>query len=77
MLLGSEGKNEEFKPQNEFKLDTWISLQIGPLDMSINKAVLYLFLGSALTIVDLDVHRQPHAGSARTACRRRSRPPTS
>ena len=50
MLLGSEGKNEEFKPQNEFKLDNWISLQIGPLDMSINKAVLYLFLGSALTI---------------------------
>ena len=51
MLLGSEGKNEEFKPQNEFKLDTWISLQIGPFDMSINKAVLYLFLGSALTII--------------------------
>ena len=50
VLLGSEGKNEEFKPQNEFKLDNWISLQIGPLDMSINKAVLYLFLGSALTI---------------------------
>ena len=51
MLLGDEGKNEEFKPQNEFKLDNWISLQIGPFDMSINKAVLYLFLGSALTIV--------------------------
>ena len=50
VLLGSEGKNEEFKPQNEFKLDPWISLQIGPFDMSINKAVLYLFLGAALTI---------------------------
>ena len=50
VLLGDEGKNDEFKPQNEFKLDTWISLQIGPLDMSINKAVLYLFMGSALTI---------------------------
>ena len=50
VLLGSEGKNDEFKPQNEFKLDNWISLHIGPLDMSINKAVLYLFLGSALTI---------------------------
>jgi F-type H+-transporting ATPase subunit a len=50
VILGSEGKNEEFKPQNEFKLDNWISLQIGPVDMSINKAVLYLFLGSALTI---------------------------
>jgi F-type H+-transporting ATPase subunit a len=50
VLLGSDGKNEEFKPQNEFKLDNWVSIQIGPLDMSINKAVLYLFLGSVLTI---------------------------
>jgi F-type H+-transporting ATPase subunit a len=50
VLLGSEGKNEHFKPQNEFKLDNWISLEIGPVDMSINKAVLYLFLGSAFTI---------------------------
>ena len=50
VLLGDEGKNDEFKPQNEFKLDNWISLHVGPLDMSINKAVLYLFMGSALTI---------------------------
>ena len=50
VLLGSEGKDEAFQPQNEFKLDNWIPIHIGPLDMSINKAVLYLFLGSALTI---------------------------
>jgi F-type H+-transporting ATPase subunit a len=50
ILLGSEGKDEAFQPQNEFKLDNWISIHIGPLDMSINKAVLYLFLGSVLTI---------------------------
>jgi F-type H+-transporting ATPase subunit a len=50
VILGNEGKNEHFKPQNEFKLDNWISLEIGPVDMSINKAVLYLFLGSGLTI---------------------------
>ena len=50
VLLGSEGKNDHYKPQDEFKLDAWISLQIGPIDMSINKAVLYLFLGAALTI---------------------------
>jgi F-type H+-transporting ATPase subunit a len=49
-LLGDDGKNEEYKPQNEFKLDNWISLELGPFDMSINKAVLYLFIGSALTI---------------------------
>ena len=50
LLLGDDGKNEEYKPQNEFKLDSWISLELGPFDMSINKAVLYLFMGSALTI---------------------------
>jgi F-type H+-transporting ATPase subunit a len=38
--------NEEFKPQNEFKLDDWIDL--GPF--SFNKAVLYLIIASALTI---------------------------
>jgi F-type H+-transporting ATPase subunit a len=49
-LFPSSGKNDTYKPQNEFKLDNWISLQIGPFDMSINKAVLYLFMASALTI---------------------------
>jgi F-type H+-transporting ATPase subunit a len=50
VVAGSQGKNEEFKPQNEFKLDNWIPIHIGPADMSINKAVLYLFLASGLTI---------------------------
>jgi F-type H+-transporting ATPase subunit a len=53
VLLPSEGKNDAYKPQNEFKLDPWISLEVGPLDMSINKAVLYLFLTSALTIASM------------------------
>jgi F-type H+-transporting ATPase subunit a len=39
--------NEEFLPQNEFKLDTWISLP-GPFD--INKAVLYLVIAGLLTV---------------------------
>jgi F-type H+-transporting ATPase subunit a len=51
VLLGSSGKDEAFQPQNEFKLDSWISLHVGPIDMSISKAVLYLFLGAALTII--------------------------
>ena len=49
LLFPSEGKNDEFKPQNEFKLDNWIELKLGPFDMSINKAVLYLFLACVLT----------------------------
>ena len=49
VLLGSNGKNEEFTPTDEFKLDPWVSLEIGPVDMSINKAVLYLWIACALT----------------------------
>jgi F-type H+-transporting ATPase subunit a len=47
--LGSDGQNSAFQPQEEFKLDPWVSLKIGGLDMSINKAVLYLFIAAALT----------------------------
>jgi F-type H+-transporting ATPase subunit a len=39
--------NEEFQPQNEFKLDTWVNLP-GPLD--INKGVLYVVLAALLTV---------------------------
>ncbi len=51
ILFGSAGRNDEFQPQNEFKLDPWIELKLGPIDMSINKAVLYLFLAAALTCI--------------------------
>ncbi|HET9186109.1 MAG TPA: F0F1 ATP synthase subunit A [Solirubrobacterales bacterium] len=50
LIFGSAGKNEAFQPQNEFKLEPWISLHIGGVDFSVNKAVFYLFLASALTI---------------------------
>ncbi len=50
LIFGNDGKNEAFKPQNEFKLEPWVSIHIGSLDLSINKAVLYLLLASALTI---------------------------
>jgi F-type H+-transporting ATPase subunit a len=50
LVAGSEGKNESFQPQNEFKLDPWITIDIAGIDFSINKAVLYLLLASALTI---------------------------
>jgi F-type H+-transporting ATPase subunit a len=48
--FGNEGRNNDYQPQNEFKLDPWIKIKLGGLDMSINKAVLYLFLAAALTI---------------------------
>ena len=47
-LFGAKrADNEDFLPQNEFKLDTWFALP-GPLDF--NKGVLYLLLTTALTI---------------------------
>jgi F-type H+-transporting ATPase subunit a len=49
LIAGSEGKNEEFKPQNEFKLEPWVNLKIAGIDLSINKAVLYVFLACAIT----------------------------
>ncbi len=42
--------NEEFQPQNEFQLDTWVDLP-GPLD--INKAVMYLVIAGILTCVTM------------------------
>ncbi|MBA2505279.1 MAG: F0F1 ATP synthase subunit A [Thermoleophilaceae bacterium] len=50
-VFGSDGKNDEFKPQDEFKLESWIPIKIGPIDMSINKAVLYLALAAIATIL--------------------------
>jgi F-type H+-transporting ATPase subunit a len=50
IILGDAGKNEEFQPQNEFKLDPWVEIDIAGIDFSINKAVLYLVLACGLTI---------------------------
>jgi F-type H+-transporting ATPase subunit a len=40
----------EFHPEEEFELHEWIPIHLGPLDMSINKAVVYLLLGAACTM---------------------------
>jgi F-type H+-transporting ATPase subunit a len=44
------GGEEKFDPSVEFELHEWIPIHIGPLDLSINKAVAYLFLGTAVAI---------------------------
>lgn len=49
VIFGSEGQNTAYKPQNEFKLDDWIPIHIGSLNLSVNKAVLYLVLAAGLT----------------------------
>ena len=39
----------EFHPDEEFALHEWIPIHLGPLDLSVNKAVVYLLLGTVLT----------------------------
>jgi F-type H+-transporting ATPase subunit a len=49
-VLAQAEEKEEFDPSHEFELHAWIPIEIGPIDLSINKAVAYLFLGTAITI---------------------------
>jgi F-type H+-transporting ATPase subunit a len=48
LLAASES---DFDPQHEFILQEWIPLHLGPLDLSVNKAVAYVWLGGILTIL--------------------------
>jgi F-type H+-transporting ATPase subunit a len=41
----------EFDPTTEFEQHEWISIHLGPLNMSITKAVVYLMLGTVFTIL--------------------------
>jgi F-type H+-transporting ATPase subunit a len=41
----------KFDPTTEFEQHKWIPIHLGPLDVSVTKAVVYLLLGTALTIL--------------------------
>ena len=41
----------EFDPTKEFEQHEWIPIHLGPLNLSITKAVVYLMLGTLLTIL--------------------------
>jgi len=40
----------EFDPTTEFEQHEWVSIHLGPLNLSITKAVVYLMIGSVLTM---------------------------
>jgi F-type H+-transporting ATPase subunit a len=40
-----------FDPSKEFELHEWVKIHLGPLDLSITKAVVYLLIGAGLTIL--------------------------
>jgi F-type H+-transporting ATPase subunit a len=41
----------EFDPTTEFEQHEWVSIHLGPLNLSITKAVVYLMLGTVITIL--------------------------
>ena len=50
--FAASGDESKFDPSSEWNLQTWgPELKIGPIDMSINKAVAYLMLGTIVSIV--------------------------
>lgn len=53
VVFGKQPMNTGYRPQDEFKLEAWVPLKLGILDLSINKAVLYLFLAAGLTVVTM------------------------
>jgi len=53
----------EFDPTKEFEQHEWIPIHLGPINLSITKAVVYLMLASALTIVFGLVFMRTKAGA--------------
>ena len=48
---GSALARGTFDPSKEFEQHTWVPIHLGPVDLSITKAVAYLLIGSGLTIL--------------------------
>ncbi|HSX21546.1 MAG TPA: F0F1 ATP synthase subunit A [Gaiellaceae bacterium] len=42
---------QTFNPADEFELKQWVAIHLGPLDLSINKAVVYLAISALVTIL--------------------------
>jgi F-type H+-transporting ATPase subunit a len=51
MLPANAFARGEFDPTKEFEQHEWVPIHLGPLNLSITKAVAYLMIGSALTIL--------------------------
>ena len=49
-LAAAAEEEAEFDPSQEFALEPYVSIELGPLDLSINKAVIYLLIASAICI---------------------------
>jgi F-type H+-transporting ATPase subunit a len=70
VIFGSSGKNNAYQPQEEFRLTPWISIHIAGVDMSINRAVFYLFLaatGTCGTMIWIGRRMQARPNKVQTA----------
>ncbi|HUQ23745.1 MAG TPA: F0F1 ATP synthase subunit A, partial [Gaiellaceae bacterium] len=50
VALAATEAEEEFNPEHDFDPGEWVPIHLGSLDLSINKTVAYLILGSLLTM---------------------------
>ena len=50
LASSATGAEEKFNPEEDFDPGEWIPIHLGPLDLSINKTVAYLILGTIVTI---------------------------
>ena len=48
-LAADQTDEEKFNPADEWELHDWVPIHLGPLDLSINKAVAYLLLGALIS----------------------------
>jgi F-type H+-transporting ATPase subunit a len=48
---GAASARGSFDPSKEFEQHDWLPIHLGPLNLSITKAVVYLLIGSGLTIL--------------------------
>jgi F-type H+-transporting ATPase subunit a len=51
LLAPAAASAATFDPSDEFKLKDWVPIHLGPLDLSINRAVVYLLLGALISIL--------------------------
>jgi F-type H+-transporting ATPase subunit a len=64
MLPANAFARGEFDPTTEFEQHEWIPIHLGPLNLSITKAVVYLMLGSVLTMLFGYVFMRTRVGRA-------------
>jgi F-type H+-transporting ATPase subunit a len=61
-----------FDPTTEFEQKEWVPIHLGPLNLSITKAVVYLMLGTVLTIIFGIVFMRVRAGGGSRPGRRQT-----